>query len=105
MSRNTRKLMRRLRKQARSPRARYLLLTTVAAFLAERLTRTAASAGWRRFYGEDPPRNPERLDVTWGQALTWTALTGLSMTLAGLLARRGTAIGWRHFTHRPLPSR
>jgi hypothetical protein len=105
MGKTTRKLVRQIRRQARSPRLRYLLLTTAAAYAAERLTRTAATAGWRRVYGEDPPRNPERLDVSWSQAIAWTALTGVAMTMAGLVARRGAAVGWRRYTGRPLPAR
>jgi hypothetical protein len=104
MRKNTRKLVRRLKKEAGSSRVHYLLLTGAAAFLAERATRQAATTGWRLFYGEDPPRNPERLDVTWSQALTWTAVTGLGMTMAGLLARRGAAVGWRRYARRPIPA-
>jgi hypothetical protein len=104
MSKPTRKLVRRLRKEAGSTRTQYLVLTAGAAFLAERVTRVAATAGWRLLYGEDPPRNPARLDVTWPQAITWTAVTGLTMTMAGMLARRGTAVGWKRYRRRPLPA-
>jgi hypothetical protein len=104
MRKNTRKLVRRLKKEAGSSRVHYLLLTSGAAFLAERVIRQAATSGWRLVYGEDPPRNPERLDVTWSQAITWTALTGVTMTMAGLLARRGAAVGWRRYVRRPIPA-
>src|SRR5687768_7961780 len=77
MATSMQKLTRRLTKEARSPKIQYLLLTTGAAFLAERLARTAITQGWRFALGEEPPRNPERLDVTWSQALGWTAITGL----------------------------
>jgi hypothetical protein len=99
----TARLARALRKQARSPRVRYLALTTGAAFLAERATRTALIGGWRLARGEDPPRNPERLDVGWGEALAWTAAMGIAMATAGLLARRGAAVGWKRYVRRPIP--
>ncbi|HEV8242165.1 MAG TPA: DUF4235 domain-containing protein [Thermoanaerobaculia bacterium] len=98
------KLSRRFRKQAHKPRIQYLLLTTGAAFLAERVARTAITQGWRVARGEDPPRNPERLEVTWSAALGWTAVTGLVIALAGLAARRGAAAGWKHYTGKRVPA-
>ena len=104
MATSMKKLRRRLTKEARSPKIRYLLLTTGAAFLAERLARTAITQGWRFALGEEPPRNPERLDVTWSQALGWTAITGLAIAMAGLIARRGAAVGWKRYTGKRVPA-
>lgn len=98
------KLSRRFRKKAKTPRVQYLLLTTGAAFLAERLARTAITQGWRAALREDPPRNPERLDVSWSAALGWTAITGVAIALAGLAARRGAAAGWKRYTGRRVPA-
>ena len=99
----TAKLARVLRKQAHSPRNRYLVLTTGAVFLAERATRFAVTGGWRLIRGEDPPRNPERLDVSWKDAIAWTLATGVAMSAAGLLARRGAAMGWKRYVGKPIP--
>ena len=104
MGKTTRKLARELRKQIRSPRTRYLLLTTGSAYLAERLVRSAITEGWRLAYKEDPPRNPERLEVTWQDALAWTILTSLAFSTAGLFARRGAAVGWKRYTGRRIPA-
>ena len=104
MATSMQKLTRRLTKEARSPKIQYLLLTTGAAFLAERLARTAITQGWRIALGEEPPRNPERLDVTWSQALGWTAITGLAIAMAGLIARRGAAVGWKRYTGKRVPA-
>ncbi len=104
MATHMQKLTRRLTKEARSPKIQYLLLTTGAAFLAERLARTAITQGWRFALGEEPPRNPERLDVTWSQALGWTAITGLAIAMAGLIARRGAAVGWKRYTGKRVPA-
>ena len=98
------KLSRRFRKQAKRPRVQYLLLTTGAAFLAERLARTAITQGWRVARGEDPPRNPERLEVSWSAALGWTAVTGLAIAMAGLAARRGAAAGWKRYSGHRVPA-
>ena len=51
----TAKLVRALRNQASAPKHRYLLVTTGAAFLAERVARIAITEGWRLVKGEDPP--------------------------------------------------
>jgi hypothetical protein len=104
MASKIRRLERDLIDQARSPRMRYLLLTTGAAFLAERVARTAITQGWRIVRREEPPRNPERLEVTWGSALAWTAVTGLVIALAGLAARRGAAMGWKRYTGKRIPA-
>lgn len=104
MATTFRKLSRRFRKEAKRPRVQYLLLTTGAAFLAERFARTAITQGWRVALGEDPPRNPERLDVSWSAALGWTAITGVAIALAGLAARRGAAAGWKHYTGKRVPA-
>jgi hypothetical protein len=104
MSTNLRKLSRRLRKRGVSPRLQYLLITTGAAFLAERLARTTITQGWRVALGEEPPRNPERLDVSWSSALGWTAVTGVAIALAGLVARRGAAVGWKRYAGRRIPA-
>ncbi len=104
MATSLQKLSRKLRKEARSTRVQYLLLTTGAAFLAERLARTAITQGWRVALREDPPRNPERLDVSWSAALGWTAVTGLAIALAGLAARRGAAVGWKRYTGKRVPA-
>ena len=104
MGKTTRKLSRELRKQVRSPRNQYLLVTTGSAFLAERLVRTAMTQGWRWLYKEDPPRNPERLEVSWQEALTWTAATALAFSTAGLFARRGAAVGWKKYSGKRIPA-
>ena len=97
------KLAREIRKQIRSPRNQYLLLTTGSAYLAERIVRTAITQGWRRVYKEDPPRNPERLEVSWADALAWTLATSVAFSTAGLFARRGAAVGWKRYTGRRIP--
>jgi hypothetical protein len=104
MGKTTRKLSRQIRKQVRSPRTRYLLLTAGSAWVAERLVRSAITEGWRLVYKEDPPRNPERLEVSWADALAWTTVTSVAFATAGLFARRGAAIGWKRYTGRRIPA-
>jgi hypothetical protein len=99
----TAKLVKTLRKQATSPRNQYLALTAGTAYVAERLVRSALTQGWRKVYKEDPPRNPERPDVSWGQAFAWTALTAVAFSTAGLFARRGAAVGWKRYTGLRIP--
>jgi hypothetical protein len=101
---SVRSLRRRFRKGTRPSRLQYLALTAAAAFLAERVAANVITQGWRLTRGEDPPRNPERLEVTWPEAIGWTAVTGLVVALAGLVARRGAAVGWKRVTGRRIPA-
>jgi len=78
-------------------------LTTTAAALAAALgTRALLRSGWRRVTGDDPPNNPAASSVGWGDALAWTAATGVGVGVARLLAHRGAAAGWKKATgHKP----
>jgi len=72
-----------------------LAVTAGAGMLAERLAYNALVRGWRALRGEDPPSEPEHPDVEWREALAWTAVSGLTMALVGLAARRGAAAGYK----------
>lgn len=65
-----------------------------AAIGAGIVTRSLLKAGWRRATGDEPPKNPAASSVGWGEALAWTAATGVAVGVARLLARRGAAAGW-----------
>ena len=56
--------------------------------LADRLTRRLAAVGYSRVAGEDPPRNPAVIGVSWSQALVWTALAGALGGVARMASRK-----------------
>lgn len=56
--------------------------------LADRITRRVAAAGYHRVTGEDPPRNPAVIGVSWSQALVWTALAGAIGGVARMASRK-----------------
>jgi len=69
----------------------FLLLTAVALAvpaLADRLARRVAGRGYSAWTGEDPPRNPATLGVSWGQAIAWTALAGAIGGVARMASRK-----------------
>lgn len=73
--------------------------TAAAAAIAAAFgTRALLRSGWRRATGDDPPKNPADSSVGWGDALAWTAATGVAIGVARLLAQRGAAAGWKKAT-------
>ena len=46
----------------------------------------------------DPPEDPTDPDTTAKDAVIWTALTGLGVGVAAVLAQRGAATGWTRAT-------
>lgn len=73
-------------------------MATGAAIAAGYGANLALKQAWKSYKKEDPPENPASADVTWGDALAWTAATGLAMSVAKVLARRGAAAGWLKLT-------
>ncbi|MFW0875163.1 DUF4235 domain-containing protein, partial [Rhodococcoides corynebacterioides] len=58
---------------------RHLLLTGLALAvpaIADRVARRVAGRGYSAWTGENPPRNPATLGVTWRDAIIWTAVAG-----------------------------
>lgn len=70
-------------------------LATAAAVVAGIGARNAATAGWRRAAGGDPPSNPADPDTSWGEALGWTVMVGVLVGIARLVARRSAAELWQ----------
>lgn len=77
-----------------------MAVTAGAGLLAERLAYNALASGWRKVRGDDPPSEPESSEVQWREALAWVAVSGLTLALVGLAARRGAAAGWRRAQER-----
>lgn len=51
----------------------------------------------------EPPPDPTDLTTTTGDAVLWTALTGVGVGVATVLAQRGAARGWSKATGRVPP--
>ena len=69
-----------------------------AAMLASMIIERSMSAGWRAATSKAPPAKPESLDTSWGDALLWTAASAIAVGIGQVLARRGAAVGWQHYT-------
>lgn len=74
------------------------LVSTVAAVGAAIAVRKALSAVWSAVRTDPPPQNPADPETSWGEALAWTAATGLLVGMARMLAGRGAAGAWRKST-------
>jgi hypothetical protein len=58
----------------------------------------AMTAGWKAVKKSDPPTNPAHPATGWGEAVAWTAATGVALAVAKLVAARGAAAGWQKAT-------
>lgn len=66
----------------------YALTTLAAAALAEIVTRQIVHGGWRLAYGVRPPDNPAARDVSWKDALVFSAATGLLVGVARVVGKK-----------------
>lgn len=71
---------------------KHLLLASIALTvpaLADRMARRMVGRAYRAWTGKEPPRNPERVSVTWSQAILWTALAGAIGGVGRMASRKG----------------
>jgi hypothetical protein len=80
------------------PPMSYKLLSLLAAVAAAFAARHAISFAWRSATGAQPPANPEHPDVTWGEAVTWSVVSGAVVGIARLVAQRKVAASWHKAT-------
>lgn len=85
------------------PEDRLLALTTMAAAAAATVMVTQLTdRSWRLAFGEKPPDNPAASEVTWGEAIAYSAAMGLLVGLGRLVAKRLATSGLEHHLgHRP----
>jgi hypothetical protein len=74
------------------------LAGTGAAVLAGIAVRSALMSLWRGIMKNEPPNNPADPATAWGEAIAWTAATGLVVGVARMVASRGAAAGWQRYT-------
>lgn len=74
------------------------LAATGAAVIAGIAVRNLLMSAWRGVMKNDPPNNPADPATSWGEALLWTAVTGLAVGVARMVASRGAAAGWQKAT-------
>ena len=65
--------------------------TTAAAIGAGVATRTLITKAWTASTGEEPPNDPTAPGVSWQQALTWAAATGVGVGVGRVVGRRFAA--------------
>ena len=78
------------------------LTTLAAAALATMMVTQLTDRGWRLAFGQAPPDNPAAPSVSWGEALLYSASTGLLIGLARMAAKRVATSGLENrLGHRP----
>jgi hypothetical protein len=61
-------------------------------------TKKAVERAWALARPDDPPRSPNDRDVRWGDAITWAALSGISIVVGDLITRRSSEVAFRAIT-------
>jgi len=74
------------------------LAATGAAIVAGIAVRNVLMSTWRAVMKQEPPNNPADPATSWGEAVAWTAATGLAVGVARMVASRGAAAGWQKAT-------
>lgn len=75
-----------------------------AAFAAATAVRKLMAVAWKGAKKTDPPSDPASEDVSWSDAVMWTAATAVGIGVAKLVAARGAAVGWKKATGERPPS-
>jgi hypothetical protein len=66
--------------------------------LATIVARKAINTSWKLATGKKPPENPAHPDVSFGEAIVWSATSGMTVGLARMLASRKAASYYRKST-------
>jgi Protein of unknown function (DUF4235) len=75
-------------------KAGYKIMAMAAALLGAAVARKILTIGWKAATGKEPPANPEHPDVTWAEAASWAAVSGVVVGLVKLVAQRQVAATW-----------
>jgi hypothetical protein len=73
----------------------YKIIAMVSALAGATIARKLLTAVWTKAIGKEPPANPEHPDVTWAEAASWAAVSGIVVGLARLVAQRQAAATWQ----------
>lgn len=67
------------------------LVGIATGIVVRKVSDKALSSAWRRTKHQDPPADPAAPGTPWGEAVSWAVASGVAMSVARLLATRGTA--------------
>lgn len=74
------------------------IAATGSAVIAGIVVRKVIISAWKAAKHTDPPSNPASRQTQWGEALAWSAATGIGVAIARLVATRGAAGAWEKAT-------
>ncbi len=72
----------------------------VTGIAVRKMADKTVTSAWRRTRRSEPPADPASLGTPWGEALSWAVASGVAVSVARLLATRGTARAKRALTGR-----
>lgn len=85
-------------------RIKWLAVAGGAGILASKLTQAVVSSGWRNVRHHEPPKDAASQETPLAEAIAWSVLLGVSVTLVQFVARRGAAGLWRRSTGHDVPA-
>lgn len=77
------------------PSGRWIKSAAILGTLAGLSARHFLAKGWEAATDDPPPSNPVNEGVTWGEALTWAAVSGVTVGLVRVFAHRAVAGAWQ----------
>lgn len=72
----------------------WTLGAAVLGTMAGLATRKIMAEAWEASQDTPPPVNPVADDVTWRDALAWAAISGVTVAMARVVAKRSVARAW-----------
>ncbi|HVF38328.1 MAG TPA: DUF4235 domain-containing protein [Gemmatimonadaceae bacterium] len=85
-------------------KATWMIVGAATAILTKTLLQKALVTGWQAATDNDKPPKPEESDMSWRDAVLWTASSALVLGLGQLAAKRGAVIGWQAATGKLPPA-
>lgn len=68
-------------------------LVSGSSMLSSILVKKGAEFLWKKTTHRDPPKNPADPSVSWGDAIAWTLVIGISAAMARLIITRNASVG------------
>lgn len=70
------------------------LVAAGSAMLAGIVVRSFLNRSWKAITKQNPPLNPAARNTSWKEAIVWTVASGVAVSVAELIARRGADALW-----------
>ena len=81
----------------------FRVLSFVVAIPVGRAVSKLVEKAWTAARPGDPPKDPKKADTSWGDAITWAAISGIGVAMSKLVTTKGAAGAWKAVVGTPPP--